>query len=348
MPLVIISSVGENMPDGSPSPNSFDDVLAIQYLLNKSGVLANPLPLDGRPTPELFQAITDFENAEATVPDIDGRIDPLDEAWVALNSVPLAEFEGIVDLQERRMIIQRPNPEWNFTRGRFKTLKDAGFDLNFHPDHGAWLPQTIQNRVLLALEVLLDPEIEPAPTFGVHPSDWFHVHFGFWSGQENVPVSPAALAWQTEALKQLQKIQRLRSLHRNDLPVFTRVLTDLFNSSEMQRLMNTYTESPEAVMVHHTFELEHWRPTMDTSDPRRNWMVTAADELLTSPYRTSSELDAAADRREFICEGSLQLCMLIDVLGIIHPVLGIPHDLKIYSGFEIQIANKPPGLPLHA
>lgn len=348
MPLVIISSVGENMPDGTPSPNSFDDVLAIQYLLNKSGVLANPLPLDGRPTPELFQAITDFENAEATVPDIDGRIDPLDEAWVALNSVPLAEFEGIVDLQERRMIIQRPNPEWNFTRGRFKTLKDAGFDLNFHPDHGAWLPEILQNRVLLALEVLLDPEIEPAPTFGVHPSDWCHIHLGLYSGQENVPVSLDALLWRNAIVLMKDRIADLRSRHHDDPAMFGTQLTALLNSPELQALINAYAQFPQAVMVHHTFELKHWRPPMEHTDPRRQWMVNTADEILKPPYTDHEEMNLADARGEFICEGAIDLCILIDKFGLIHPLLGVPHDLKIYTGFEIAVPDKPPGPPLHA
>jgi hypothetical protein len=347
MSLDIENSVGAIMPDGSESPNDFNDVLFIQYLLNKSGVLAEPLPLDGKPTPELNQAIMDFENAEDTVPDIDGRIDPFDEAWVALNNTPLPDFEGVADRQEWRMIIQRPSPEWNFTRGRFKTLRDAGVDLSFHPTDAAWLNDVIKNRLILALAVLLDPEIEPAPTFGVHPADWHHVHFGFWSRQENVSVSQAALAWKTAALDQVHEIQKLRTLHHNDLLTFRRLLTDLMRGSAIQGLLNTYAQSPEAVMVHHTFEFEDWRPPMENTDPRRHWMVTAADEILIPPFRSPEGLDAADRTGEFICENSLQLCMLIDEFGVIHPLLGIPHDLKIYSGFEIIIEAPPPGPPLH-
>jgi hypothetical protein len=346
MSLDITDSVGDTMPDGSSSANTFDDVLVIQYLLNQSGLIAGQLQLDGSVTPELIQAIMDFENAEPTVPDIDGRIDPFDEAWQALNAIPLSQFEGIVDRQEQRMIIQRPFPEWNFTRGSFKSLTDAGVDLFFHTEHSAWLPDTLKNRLFLILSVLLDPEIEPAPTFGVHPSDWCHVHLGLYSGQENVSVSPEALLWREAAVLLQNRIRSLRNQHHTDPAMFKEVMTQLMNSPEAGALLNTYAQLPQAVMVHHTFELEHWRPPMDHTDPRRQWMVNTVDNILTPPYRDHDDMKAANDRGEFICEISLQLSMLIDTNGIIHPVLGIPDDLMIYSGFELFIPDHPPGPPL--
>jgi hypothetical protein len=41
MKLDIISSVGDVIPDGTPSLNSFDDVLVVQFLLNQSGTPKN-------------------------------------------------------------------------------------------------------------------------------------------------------------------------------------------------------------------------------------------------------------------------------------------------------------------
>jgi hypothetical protein len=79
MQLVITDSVGDVMSDGSLGVNTFDDVLVIQYLLNKSDVLTEPLPLDGKATPALINAIIDFEIAEDTVLEVDGRIDPFDD-----------------------------------------------------------------------------------------------------------------------------------------------------------------------------------------------------------------------------------------------------------------------------
>ena len=128
--------------------------------------------------------------------------------------------------------------------------------------------------------------------------------------------------------------------------MFEVVMTQLMNSPEVGALLNTYAQLPQAVMVHHTFELPNWRPVMDHTDPRRQWMVNTVDDILTPPYRDHDDMKAANDRGEFICEISLQLSMLIDTTGIIHPVLGIPDDLSIYSGFELRIPNKPPGPPL--
>ena len=343
MSLEILNSVGGFKPDGSASFNSFSDVLFIKYLLNKSGILVDPLPLDGEVTPDFIQAIEDFETIEDTVPDIDGRIDPFDEAWTALNNTPLPEFEGIEDRQEQRMIIQRPHPEWNFSRGRFKTLTDAGFDLSFHPTHSAWLPDTLKNRLLLALGVLLDPEISPAPTFGVHVSDWSHIHLGLWSRQKNVSVSPAALLWKSLAGALSGSLDRLRLQHLHDLSTFEEALTARLNSPEVQALISEYAQLPEAVMVHHTFELKNWRPSMLHTDPRRHWMVTAADEILTPPYRDHEEMREADDRGEFVVQSTIQLSILMDTTGVIHPVLGVPDDLKIYSGFELSVPDAPPG-----
>ena len=255
MPLDIIDSVGAVMPDGSPSANFFLDILNIQYLLNHSGVTATELPLDGAFSPALVQAITDFENGEPTVPDVDGRIDPGDDAWAALNAIPLSQFEGVTDRQEIRMIIQRPFPEWNFTRGSFKSLTDAGGELRFHTTHSAWLPDKLKNRILLALGSLLDPEIEPSPTFGVHPSDWSHIHLGFWSGQKDVSVSPEALAWKAAAVLLRGTMAFLETQHHAQPARLEAALTPIMNSPETRALLNTYAQLPQAVMVHHTFEI---------------------------------------------------------------------------------------------
>ena len=147
--LNISKSVGDPLPDGTPSPNMFDDVLTVEYLLNQQAAtlgLGALLPLDGSGTPAVIAAIRLFE---ATLGSFDGRIDPHDATMAALNAVALSEFEGVTDLLERRSIILRRNRVWNFTRGDFKTLTEfAGLSLTFDPS-SVWLPDALKQRLLV-------------------------------------------------------------------------------------------------------------------------------------------------------------------------------------------------------
>ena len=103
-------------------------------------------------------------------------------------------------------------------------------------------------------------------------------------------------------------------------------------SPDVAILLNSYADLPEGVIVHHTFEIPDWRPTMTSGDPRRHWMVDASGAIQTPPYRTSKELDAAFFSNDFLCEGTIQINFLIDKSGVIHPVLGDIRDLSVVTG----------------
>ena len=103
--LNISKPVGDIAVNGtSPNANMFDDILIVQYLLNKSPGPGKPSPLlprDGTLSPRFFAAIRDYESSRGPV---DGRIDRGDATMAALNAIPLSEFEGVTDFLERRSI----------------------------------------------------------------------------------------------------------------------------------------------------------------------------------------------------------------------------------------------------
>jgi hypothetical protein len=348
MKLDIVSSVGDVMPDGTPSFNSFDDVLVVQFLLNQSGILATPLPLDGEATADLIEAVVAFETSSDAVAEVDGRVDPFDDTWEALHTVALSEFEGVTDRQEQRMIIQRPFPDWSFTRGRFRTLSDLGLEPFFHSS-STWLPAELKNRLLLSLTALLDLERLPPTTYGVHPLDWHHAHLGLWSGETNVRLRPECLDWHSEILTLKSQIDFDHAASNGDLDLFRDKLMQRLHGAEAQGLLDAYAAMPEARMVQHTFEMPNWRPLMESEDVRRNWMVTPDGDILTAPYRGKKAIADAAFRDEFLFEGSLSLCFLLKKTG---EICVVPHQaryLDLFTGFDIfkDSLNSPPGPALH-
>ncbi len=100
----------------------------------------------------------------------------------------------------------------------------------------------------------------------------------------------------------------------------------------MTNLLDTYTTLPEAVIVHHSFEVNDWRPEMQSNDIRRHWIVDASGTLQTSPYREQKALDTAQNRDEFLCEGTIQINFLIDESRVIKPVLGNYQGLALVAG----------------
>ena len=76
---------------------------------------------------------------------------------------------------------------------------------------------------------------------------------------------------------------------------------------------------------------------MQSDDVRRHWMVNASGQILTPSYRSTTELNAAQNRDEFICEGSIQINFLIDKSGVIHPVLGDFRDLSVVTGLGSDV-----------
>jgi hypothetical protein len=339
--LNISKPVGGPQADLTPSPNLFDDVLTVQFLLNRTpgrGRPVPPLPLDGNCTPTVIAAIGYFES---TIGAVDGRIDPGDSAMVALNAVALSEFEGITDYLERRSIMLRPNKAWNFTRGDYKTLTEfAGSQLTFSP-LSLWLPVAIKNRLLILFNKLLNPAHSPSATWGVHGCDWFHCHLGLWSGTPNVAISAASAAWRTTAVQISQSIDAVRApflvnlgIPAANVPAYRVAYAARLALPDVATMLNTYAALPEAVMVHHTYEWPAWRPNMQPYDVRKHWMVDANGQVSTPLYRTPLDLNAAQNRDEFICEGSIQIDFLIDKSGVIHPVLGSSRDLSVVTGLS--------------
>jgi hypothetical protein len=336
--LNISKSVGDVLADGSPSPNTFDDTLIVQHLLNRSpgpGKPDPPLPEDGAVTPQLIAAIRAYESSRGPA---DGRIDPGDSTMVALNAIALSEFEGVTDFLERRSIILRINPQWNFTRGDFQTLTDiAGLSLRFDPS-SIWLPNALKARLLTLFNTLLKPSQDPAATWGVSSLDWFHCHLGLWSGTPNKPVSAASQAWSAAAVSARESLARERrpfllfyGIPAENVALYKAAYAAWVLSPEVAILLNSYADLPEGVIVHHTFEIPDWRPTMTSGDPRRHWMVDANGAIQTPPYRTSKDLDAAFFSNDFLCEGTIQINFLIDKAGVIHPVLGDIRDLSVVT-----------------
>jgi hypothetical protein len=337
--LNISKPVGDVQADGSPSPNMFDDTLIVQYLLNQSpgpGKPDPPLRQDGAVTPELIAAIRTYESSRGAV---DGRIDPGDSTMVALNAIALSQFEGVTDFLERRSIILRINPQWNFTRGDFKTLTDmAALSLRFDPS-SVWLPNALKTRLLTLFNKLLSLGEDPAATWGVSSLDWFHCHLGLWSGTPNKAVSAASQAWSNAAVGARESLERERrpflvffGIPAENVALYKAAYAAWVLSPDIAILLNNFADLPEGVIVHHTFELPDWRPTMTSGDPRRHWMVDASGAIQTPPYRTSKELDAAFFSNDFLCEGTIQINFLIDKMGVIHPALGDIRDLSVVTG----------------
>lgn len=348
--LKISKPVGDIAVNGtSPNANMFDDILIVQYLLNRSpgpGKPNPPLRQDGALTPQLIAAIRDYESSRGTV---DGRVDPGDSTMVALNAIALSEFEGVTDFLERRSIILRVNPQWNFTRGDYKTLIDmAGLTLRFDPS-SIWLPSVLKTRMLTLFNKLLKPTEDPSPTWGVSTLDWYHCHLGFWSGFANKPVSAASLAWATEAVALRTDLRKERgpflvlgNLPVENIPLYQAAYSAWVLKPDVAILLNSFANLPEAVIIHHTFEDQGWRPDMKTHDPRRHWMVDAGGAIQTPAYRTNRALNAAQARNEFICELTIQINFLIDTSGVIHPVLGFIVDLSLVTGLQSDSLWPPP------
>lgn len=337
--LNVSKSVGDPLSDGTPSPNMFDDVLTVQYLLNQQAAaigLGAPLPLDGNCTPAVIAAIRLFE---APLGSFDGRIDPGDSTMTALNAVALSEFEGIVDFLERRSIILRRNRQWNFTRGDFKTLTEfASGALTFAPS-AVWLPAAIKQRLLVLFNTLLNPAMNPAPTWGVHGCDWYHCHLGLWSGTPHVAISAASEAWRNAAVGMRVSLDAFRApflvsfaIPDGNVPAYRAAYAARIVLADVSQLLNTYATLPEAVIVHHTFEVTQWRPQMESDDVRRHWMIGPNGQISTPLYRMPDTLDAAQNRDEFICEGTIQINFLVDKGGVIHPILGNQLDLSTVTG----------------
>jgi hypothetical protein len=295
--LAISASVGDVQPDGTPSPNLFGDTLVVQFLLNHAAPPKNPpapLPLDGLCTPQVISAIQNFQSFFGPA---NGRIDPDDATMAQLNAIALPDFEGISDPLEVQSIILRPNPQWNFTRGDYVSLTQfAGLTLTFDPN-STWLPDSLKTRYINIFNSLLLASLDPAPTWGVSSLDWYHSHLGLWSGVANTPVSPAAKAWVATAVGLSNSIDTLRlpflshfALTAANAAAFSPVYRARLLMPDVAALLNAYAALPEAVIVHHTFENSTWRPTMSSDDVRRHWMVNAAGQVLTSPYRSSQDL----------------------------------------------------------
>jgi hypothetical protein len=260
---------------------------------------------------------------------------------VSLNAIGLSEFEGVTDFLERRSIILRINPQWNFTRGDFKTLTEmAGLSLRFDPS-SIWLPNALKTRFLTLFNTLLKPSQDPAATWGVSSLDWFHCHLGLWSGTPNKPLSAAAQRWGTAAVSVRESLERERrpflvfyGIPAENVAFYKAAYAAWVLSPDVVILLNSYADLPEGVIVHHTFEIPDWRPTMTSGDARRHWMVDANGAIQTPPYRTNKELDAAFFRGDFLCEGTIQINFLIDKSGVIHPVLGDMRDLSVVTGLS--------------
>ena len=207
-------------------------------------------------------------------------IDPGDATMGALNAIALSEFEGVTDFLERRSIILRINPQWNFTRGDFKTLTDmAGLSLRFDAS-ATWLPNVLKDRFLAVLNKLLKPTHAPSATWGVSSLDWYHCHLGVWSGVPNKKFSAASAAWITTAVAARIALEQKREpfivfhgLPAGNVALYRPVYEAFVLSADVAILLNTYASLPEAMVVHHTFEDEDWRPGMSPRDPRRHWMV---------------------------------------------------------------------------
>jgi len=340
--LVIEESVGEPLSNGTPSPNNFADVLIVQFLLNQvtgDGSPAPPLPLDGIATRDLELAIRVFQEEALGVPIRTGRIDPGDKAMAALNSIALSSFEGVEDRLEQLSIILRPFHEWNFTRGDWKSLTEfAGLELRFD-ETSFWLPDVLKSRLLASFNGLLPPSEPTAPTWGVHPFDWYHCHLSVWSGTLNVPISAESDRWVDLAKRLGNDIDTFRRPFTvgGDIPAeniedYRRAYEARVAEGDVAKVMETYAKLSEAVIVHHTFEGTAWRPDMQSDDERRNWMVTPDEDLQTAPYRSNVDLLAAQLRNEFVCEGAIQINFLINSIGIVKPVLASYRELSVVTG----------------
>jgi hypothetical protein len=341
--LNISKPVGDVQADGSRSPNMFDDALIVQYLLNRSpgpGKPNPPLQEDGAVTAQVIAAIRDYESSRGAV---DGRIDPGDSTMVALNAIPLSEFEGVTDVFERRSIILRVNPQWNFTRGAYKTLTDRGRSLTYDPST-TWLPNDLKTRILTILNTILDPAQVPSNTWGVSTLDSYHWHLGLWSGVENQRISTASENWFSDAkihlINGLTNLQdpflkkSLKTSFPGDIPGYRAAHAAWLQTPAVKSRLEAYAILPEAVIVHHTFEEVDWRPNMLTGDPRRARMVGKSGAIQIPKYLSTAELNEASDfhRREFLCQGMPQINLLIDKSGVIHPILGLLADLSVVTG----------------
>jgi hypothetical protein len=343
--LDISMAVGNGpLPFGPASPNQFDDVLLVQYLLNRAPGVGRPVPpLDENGICDLttMASIMKYESSIGQVPD--GRIDPGDSTMTALNAIALSEFEGITDPSERSSIIQRPLREWNFTRGDFKTLTEfASQQLTFDP-LSIWLPAALKSRLLTIFNMLLKPTHTPSATWGVSSFDWYHCHLGLWSGTFNVPLSPASQSWLSSAKLMSTSISNLVDSHivagaipAASVPAFQIAYAARLAMPDVASLLNTYATLPQAVMIHHTYEEQSRRPTMGSDDVRRHWMVHANSQVATSPYRTPEAQNSAQSRVEFACGASIEICFLINKSGNIIPTLGNSHSLSAVTGLGSQ------------
>jgi hypothetical protein len=181
--------------------------------------------------------------------------------------------------------------------------------------------------------------VDPAPTWGISGCDWYHCHLGVWSGTPQVPISAESAAWVTSAVAMRMALDALRApflvsfaLPTANVPAYRAAYNARLLLPDVAALLNAYAALPEAVIVHHTFEEDVWRPQMRSDDVRRHWMVGPDGQISTPLYRTSADLDAAQNRDEFICEGAIQINFLVDKGGVIHAVLGNLLDLSTVTG----------------
>src|SRR5450631_2413285 len=374
--LKISKPVGDIAVNGtSPNANLFDDILIVKYLLNKSPGPGNPNPRlveDGTLSPGFFSAIRAYKSVRGPAP-VNGRIDPGDATMTELNKVPLGEFEGITDPLERRDVIARNKfiGKWNFTRGDYKTLTVAGSKLRFDDLNTTWLPVYFKDRILKLLNKILNPSENPSATWGVSTFDSYHWHLGVWSGWSgapNKPISQASKDWVRSAVgdkdksikglaDELDKIREpfkkgLKTSFPNDIAGYSAAHAAWLRTPSVAMVLNTYVNLDEAAITHHTYEGRSWRPVessrtglvtrMKAEDPRRHWMIGKSGTVIKPPFMSVTDLDAATKRDEFMCEGMLQINLLLDKSGVIHPILGLLQDLAVVTGRRYDEMYPPP------
>lgn len=343
---VIKQSVGAPLPDGQPSPNLPDDVRVIQNLLNNvpaaEGGPPDLLVQDGVPGPDTIKAIHIYQIAFQGW--ADRRVDPGFATCASLSTRPHPHFKGISDPEEKRAIILRRNPEWNFSRGDFSSLTSSGKTLTFDAFTSAWLNAGIQDQLMSIFVTLLDPGSSPSATWGIGPEDWYHSHLSMWSRVAFSPVSPAATAWAARAHAVSASIDLARSPFldspgNGDLTdischLWQPILLQRLQQSDVVSLQDDFLGFAESFVVHHTFEGgPSGRPAgMSSEDPRRHWMTRPGGSITTSPYRTAQEIKDAKLRSEFLCEGYADLYFVISQDGVISVTMGDKRDLAVFIG----------------
>ncbi len=216
--------------------------------------------------------------------------------------------------------------DWDFSREDYQTLIDSGGELTFHSDSD-WYPEVLKKNLLVVLNYVLNPNLEPASTYGINTDDFFHGHIEclnveadayemsekYWGLFEGSFLKEFSVPWWDVEIPDLDPTQ------------FYQYTLFLEKALSVFLKQTVIPNCPSLVGSYHTFEWS--RPEgMDINSPRRILSVKVGQQ----------KVEHVRERQKFEDEHTtvIHFAFLIDTQGQIHVVHGTDKDLYKVTNFQ--------------